>query len=181
MKWFVPVIFVLGSGIAAYGGYALARCHRSSSWPSTDGIIVDSRIESQSEGSVARLAYEYEVEGVSHRGTAIEPGSPWSGAGKHSAEALTKRYPKAAKVKVYYNPAAAADAVLEPGISRRSFTWFLFGLVWVAFGMLFWAHGNMEGEKTQTSTATGWRAKLSGVSLLSALVLFALFFWCASG
>lgn len=90
-------------------------------WVSTEGVIVESRVDARNEPGAdrpnirygARVTYQYDVGGTAYRGNRLSFVSPVWRADRHSAEADAARYPQGARVTVHYDPANPQNAVLE--------------------------------------------------------------------
>jgi Protein of unknown function (DUF3592) len=102
----------------------LWEAHRAASWPQATGRIVKSGIEARRHQSVGEtttvtnvpvVEYEFAVAGTTYRGTRISIGEDSGGA---NMDATLARYPVAATVVVYYDPANPANCVLERDIPR---------------------------------------------------------------
>jgi hypothetical protein len=99
------------------------------SWPIAEGRITASGTESfasrMNHRSVKlhRAAIEYadSVEGREWRGSRVAMGGR-EGSGEKRAGRLAARYPVGASVRVYYDPADASNAVLEP---RAALSWLI--------------------------------------------------------
>ncbi len=95
----------------------------STSWPTTEGIILESRVIESTTVSTTRrghitssitytphVVYRYRVAGKSYKSDRI-----CFGALDESTWSIVNRYPVGKKVKVHYNPKDPGDSVLEPG------------------------------------------------------------------
>jgi hypothetical protein len=108
----LATIGLVGAGIATV---AFVRGRRSTGWPRTSGVIVESRLRSDVDYGTPtpEVSYEYEVDGITHTGTVIS----------YKIERLTKKcaietaeiYHEGKIVDVYFDPAKPAVSVLEPG------------------------------------------------------------------
>lgn len=127
------VLFVIGAGLLLYGANTLATAWRSSSWPTTEGIITYSSLRGH---SASGLWYEYHVQGTRYLAAHYRVGgnaTPFSSV----AKAASERFPEGRAVKVYYNPNDPSEAVLEPGAWYGNFVFPVVGLIvllgaWVA-------------------------------------------------
>lgn len=127
------VLFVIGAGLILHGASTLATAWRSSTWPTTEGKIIYSALRSQ---SFPGLWYEYHVQGTRYVAERYRVGgnaTPFASV----AKAASERYPESRVVKVYYNPNAPSEAVLEPGVWYGNFVFPAVGVVlllgaWVA-------------------------------------------------
>jgi hypothetical protein len=109
-------------------GSKLWEARRAAAWPQVTGRIVKSTIEARHQQSadeattvanVPAVEYEFAVAGTTYRGARISIGEDAGGA---NADATLARYPLAATVTVYYDPADPTNCVLErdipPGFGR---------------------------------------------------------------
>lgn len=110
------------------------RAAESTNWPSVEGRILSSIVASSSTrtGVVGRrwvtvyyaaIDYTYRVDGKRYQSNRIRfTGDEGSGARssttRHAAQEETKQYPRRMAVRVYYDPAHPAEAVLEPGLAH---------------------------------------------------------------
>lgn len=132
-------IFVLvGLGIAVYGLTVLYHARRTAAWPGTPGVVTRSEVVRGDDSYSAALAYSYTVDGVAYEGTSIASGPEITSSTEDHARRRVDRYPVGSAVTVYYDPAAPATAVLEPGLLKRSFVPLVFGLFFATFGGWFW-------------------------------------------
>jgi hypothetical protein len=96
----------------------------SAHYASTEGTIVDSRVEvnSDSEGTSyeAKVSYDYQVAGRVYRGERISYSMRFTGGHKAAGDTV-RRYAAGKRVRVYYSPPQPAAAVLEPGIRGCDF------------------------------------------------------------
>lgn len=103
------------------GWRAKSRNTAALNWPSVDGEIVRSEVQSKwtTDGqgqAVYRhrpiIAYAYSVGGQAYSGKRIDfYGNP--GYTEAKARALCDKFPSGARVPIYYNPSNPKDAVLE--------------------------------------------------------------------
>ena len=147
MKFFFsrifPLIFiVVGASVAFFGFRGLIRAKASTDWPSTQGRIVESSVESHrsssgSNGSSttyhAEIMYEFAVNGVTFNGDRVAYGDYGSSNPSH-ARSVVNRYPKNKTVTVYYMPDKPEECLLEPGVKGQSFFLPGFGLVFFIVG-----------------------------------------------
>jgi hypothetical protein len=136
-------IFVLaGLVIAVFGLVALGRAQRSARWAKTDGHITRSEVVVDGASYAPAVVYSYTVAGAQYQGTDITCGAKVSSGDGAYARACTARYQVGAPVAVYFDPDEPTAAVLEPGISRKSFIPLVFGLGFASFGawfcLMFW-------------------------------------------
>lgn len=133
---------LVGLAIAAYGLAVLERARRSASWPSTPGVVTESGVTRGDDSHSPSVAYTYTAGGAPRRGTGLVVGPTVASSTEDYAVRRLARYPVGAAVAVYYDPAAPGDAVLEPGLAKRSFVPLAFGLLFASFGgwfgLLWW-------------------------------------------
>ncbi|MGZ5872974.1 MAG: DUF3592 domain-containing protein [Bradyrhizobium sp.] len=103
----------------------LWEARRAAAWPQAAGRIVKSTIEARRDQSAGEattvtnvpvVEYEFAVAGTTYRGTRISIGEDSGGA---NTDTTLARYPVAATVMVYYDPADPTDCVLERDIPRE--------------------------------------------------------------
>ena len=132
-------LFVLaGLAVAAYGLTVLYHARRTAAWPSTPGVVTKSDVSHGAQSHATAVAYAYTVDGVPYRGADIGRGIEFASTTEDHARRRVARYPVGARVTVYYDPAAPATAVLEPGVSKASLVPLAFGVMFATFGGWFW-------------------------------------------
>jgi hypothetical protein len=146
MRYFVYLFFLpfvlAGLGVAGYGLFVLRQAARSSAWPSTDGQIVKSEVACNDGCYAPQIVYSYAVDGQGFHGSEIGFGNRISSSDIRHASEHCGKYPAEAKVNVYYDPDDPQTAVLEPGITKKSWLGLAFGLGFALFGawfcLIFW-------------------------------------------
>jgi hypothetical protein len=113
-------------------------------WPSAEGKVIASRVQSRRKGPdslgydssdtemthAPLVEYEYQVAGTTYRSSRYTIGH---GTSEYELESILERHPVGAKVTVYYDPADPQTAVLEREFPKK---------IWlVAFGCLAFAIG----------------------------------------
>ncbi|SMF09209.1 Protein of unknown function [Alteromonadaceae bacterium Bs31] len=148
----IPRLFMLvGIIFFIIGCYNLFRAFQTYSWPSVQGRIISSGVESYtttytdratdrlSEQTVydAYIAYEYIVEGARYSNDTVKVGGTIGSNIKAWTRALLNKYPQGKTVNIYYKPTDPTQSVLEKGIQLS--TWFVavFGLAFFVFGYYF--------------------------------------------
>lgn len=149
-----PIVFGLwGLHSLWQGQHAVVAASRSARWPFVYGSVRSAQVAKQwsvgEPGERPSVVYEYTVDGKHFVGERIAFGlvdnlysSP------DFAQKYIGRYPAGSRVQVFYDPASAASAVLEPGLSWWAFVPSLIGtaLLIAAFLLLaadasgFFAH-----------------------------------------
>ena len=117
---------VVGVYLAAVNGATWQGALASRGWASTTGEVVSSDVvvvvneagETQSYG--ARVVYTYLVSGRRHESNRVSFGRGLLREGGE-VTALVERYPEGARVRVYYDPRAPRESVLEPGVTGPLF------------------------------------------------------------
>lgn len=89
------------------------------SYAETAGMVESTAIDVDSDGEGTsykpRVRFVYQADGNSYKGEHYRHGG--FALGRKHAQAVIKRYPKGAAVRVFYRPSYPADAVLERGLS----------------------------------------------------------------
>ena len=112
--------FTAGSGaVFVYYGWAAARGLAARGWSVVSGEIPQSEIK-ESRGRYGRyytprVSYEYRVNGVTYSGWRVVFGDA-SFTSDASARERAASLQVGNQVKVYYNPRAPGQSVLEPGV-----------------------------------------------------------------
>jgi len=119
--------FFLLLGLAGLGwsGVELAQGWLSQNWPTTEGVVTDSRIltDYDSEGNVrheVRISYSYVVDDVIYIGDRLSAAGNVSASNLQTAEDVLLQYGRGTAVTVAYDPRNPEHAVLQPGSQRRS-------------------------------------------------------------
>jgi len=125
------VLTTIGIAIALRGWSAPNEAKRSLQWPSVDGVIRTSGIESSESrtddglGTVRKftpaVTYTFRVGGAERRRTQIAIGMSNLSGELAEAERVVTRYPVGKHVRVYFDPASRM-AVLEPGNTKSANT-----------------------------------------------------------
>ena len=129
------VLACLGWAVLLFGAWQIYRGIASTSWPAADGRVVYSHARTGSAYETM-LWYEYFIDQRRYLASNYRNGgnaSPF----RSVAENAAKRYPEGRAVKVYYNPANPAEALLEPGVWWGNFVApivgaILLGAAWLA-------------------------------------------------
>jgi hypothetical protein len=135
-------IVILGIGL-----HSLRNAQASKDWPTTEGTVVSATVRTSASqpgsgknappnGATyhAKISYEYKVDETAYTGTRVAYGD--CGSSRPSrAHSIVDRYPEGATVKVFYNPEAPAEAVLEPGTQPQAFFLPAVGSVFILVGL----------------------------------------------
>jgi hypothetical protein len=138
------LIFIgIGAFLLYKGQQSRKKAGDSQGWPSTQGQIVDARIDrsmhTDSDGDTGysytpRVEYTYEFGGVHYHGKNISFGLASGYNRQHQAQEIIDRYQVGSEVPVYYDPANPEDSVLER--KAGSFTTTLvIGIVFIIVGL----------------------------------------------
>jgi len=140
-----PLIFiVVGASVAFFGIRGLIRAKASMKWPTTQGKVVASSVESHHSSNSnggssttyhAEILYEFAVGDTTFNGNRVAYGDYGSSSPSH-ARRIVNRYPEGKSVTVHYMPGNPEECLLEPGMKMQS--WFLpaFGLIFLTVGSL---------------------------------------------
>ena len=143
-KLFPGVMILVGILSFAIGVQTMAGALASRDWPSTDGMVVATRIDIESSSSSSSrssrtyrpiIIYDYAVDGVSHSAQRVAFGEYATGD-PADAEKVRDTYPEGKQVPVYYDPGSPENAVLEPGLHGIPWFFIVLGLVFAGIGAL---------------------------------------------
>jgi len=129
------VFILLGVIFLVWWYFANKRGKASLTWPTVPGTVISSglvqvRDSDNSVSTKAQVVYSYDVAGAAYKSTGIGVSG-----GKGRATAIVERYPVGAPVRVFYNPAKPASALLEPG--TQGLRWMLIaGTIAVVIGLI---------------------------------------------
>lgn len=116
-----------GTGLIALALWLRARAAQSRQWPSVEGTVLEARVDdAHLEFMKPVLRYQYTVDGRRYVGFRVA----FSGYGvsRRAMADLIRPYAVGQAVRVYYDPARPASAVLD-NCSRSDWVyWLLFGL-----------------------------------------------------
>ncbi|QDU00179.1 DUF3592 domain-containing protein [Gimesia aquarii] len=138
-------IIFMGTGyfIAYHIGLPLIKeAKASTSWPTTTGVIQNSKVkvhrsnDSNSSTYSAEVIYRYQVEQNEFQSETVWFGGDISTSNRSMAQETVKKYPAKKQVTVYYNPNKPATAVLEPGVFTMTYFYYIFGWLFLGVGIL---------------------------------------------
>jgi hypothetical protein len=128
--------YSLAFGLVAWCLLTYSRARRARAWPTAKGTILSTVLEVDEGATHVRVAYEFEVEGTTRRGTRRRFGdAPFYR--QRTIDEVCESYPVGASVLVLYDPASPDNCVLE-----SSFDWLgwapviLFALI-IILGCIF--------------------------------------------
>jgi len=122
------------------GGMEIVECFVASGWPTVEGKITASGIdtpentrrgERSSETCVVRIGYAYEVDGYRFTGDRVTFGSVDRSSSAYALDTRL-RYLMGATVEVHYNPDSPSDSVLDT--STTLWSWLM---LFIGVGMVF--------------------------------------------
>jgi len=169
VRLFFAVIFlVVGPLMLVSVGLEAIQAVHSSSWPSVDGVVTESRIDQKTDSrdhktEMPRITYRYSVDGVEHVGTRLFFGSQywvsWSANAKGTAhtQEYIARYPPGTPLQVHFDPDHAAISVVETGVTSALVSPLVVALA-ITGGGVFSAYlarrtaREMRGSTSTTST-----------------------------
>jgi hypothetical protein len=135
--------------VAILGGNQIQRikdAQASSSWLSTEGKIISSRVGSKTNTNYAAgrtinsaanysadISYEYTVGGMKYSSKRISFGD-YGNSDYSRAEEIINRYPEGKKIQVFYKLSDPNNSVLEPGIPLSIYVFIGAGVLLLIFG-----------------------------------------------
>lgn len=134
-------LLCLGTGLTR-----LVSAWNAASWPATDGVITESRLEAQVDAEtsslVAHLSYEYTVDGRQYRSSRISLAQRSLTNDDWSRE-LVAAHPVGAAVRVRYHPERPERSALFVGATPASSAQPLVGLAFlgIAFAVYLRSRG----------------------------------------
>lgn len=144
------VVLLLVGGLTAWIGWQqVATAYASNNWPVTTGVVVSSGVttgvtssnttagRSTSSTTVygAAVVYKYRVNNRTFSSDQVAIGQGSSSRFSYARQ-ISERYPRGARVMVYYSPDDPAQAVLEPGLSLKAFFTLGVGLAFLLVGLV---------------------------------------------
>lgn len=141
---FLGFLFIFVGYILAYekGLPLLDRAKASKTWPTVEGVVLESRVESHRSSNSSsstyspHVVYRYQVEGKDFEGETVWFGNDVSTSDRSMSEETIRKYPVKQNITVYYDPADHAIAVLEPGVFKTTYFFYLFGWLFLGLGIL---------------------------------------------
>jgi hypothetical protein len=138
IRLFSSIFILVGGSIIFFGLKTLKTASDSTQWPTVAGTVTSSSVISKTgdKGGVtykAEVLYEYHAGGQTQLSNEVAYGG-YGSSNPSNAQNAVNRYPKGKRVTVHYSPNDPTKAVLEPGISTKTF--FLPG-----FGSVFFLAG----------------------------------------
>jgi hypothetical protein len=138
---FLSLFVLVGGAVAAYGAREMSIASACTAWPTAEGVVVVSRVETTSGSGSPRtvshapdVRYSYAVAGRTYEGTRVrisKLGSSYTGL----AQGVVDAYPVGRRVEVRYDPERPDACVLEAGVGAGEWFLPLFGLTFMAAGI----------------------------------------------
>jgi len=139
----LPLAFMIAGAIAAYLGFRnIFLAKASASWPSSQGSIIASSVESYLSGNAGsrntayhvNIQYRFAVGGATYTGHRVAYGATDYNDPKDAYE-MANSYRRGQKVSVYYHPENPKESLLKPGVHASAWFLPLAGLVFLASGI----------------------------------------------
>jgi hypothetical protein len=140
-SYFLGFLFLTIFSIGCFwiGMNFIQDASQAQDWPTTDGVITYSAVDSHSshDGNLyaPNVQYTYTVNGVKYSSNGIIFGTISTSDGGYANE-MVNRYYVGKTVTVYYNPENPSDALLEPGIMWIYYLPIVFGLILLLIGIV---------------------------------------------
>lgn len=138
----MPGLFCLvGLLVAGFGARNAWRDHASTGWPQVPGQVIRSSVEDHSDSDgdsyKPKIEYRYQVNGQELVGKRISFAVDGGMSSRNKADYFAEKYPLGRSVSVHYWADQPALCTLEPGLTKRSFVMFAFGLCFALFAVFF--------------------------------------------
>jgi hypothetical protein len=119
MKWLMGLALLgVGMALAFAGGRMVYRSRVSQDWPTAQGTVTSSRVETlRSKRAVSfrpEVSYRYEVNGVPYTSDTVAFDGHGSG-GLETAQAVSRHYTTGSTVTLHYEPEDPSVACLQCG------------------------------------------------------------------
>ena len=142
------VCIVIGLGIMAAMVAGIIKKRKAANWPRTPATILKSEVILKEFGGGGQsrhkyspvVEYSYEVDGEVYESRNISGFNESDGySDETTAQRIADRYPEGETRKVWYNPNAPEEALLDARVSAADFLWFLMpiGFIAIGFAMIF--------------------------------------------
>lgn len=141
------LLFLIFGGIVffAWGLPPLKYSQESANWPSVQGTITNSEIDTwRRDGKTyyqPNIVYTYEVEGKKYTSSKVTVGDPPSDTNMSPAKRVQNEYQPGKQVMVFYDPEAPASAALKPGIQKNDILLAFITGIFPLIGMLLLVNG----------------------------------------
>ncbi len=117
LRWVLPGGLVLfGSALVVLAVADIKKRLTTARWPTTDGTVVESKVNQSGKYYSPDISYTYRVDGKKYTSSRFSISQTESGNPLPSQRAV-KRYPPKTKVRVFYNPENPEEGLLEPSFN----------------------------------------------------------------
>lgn len=138
------LFLLIGGGIMLWiGKPTLDAAKASTSWPTVEGTVRESRVETKKSNDrndgpsyKAVVVYDYQVKDEAYSSDRIWFGSEVSTSKRAQMEEIVNQYVEGEQTTVYYNDKIPSEAVLQPGAFFTSYFMIIFGAVFAVPGMI---------------------------------------------
>ncbi len=139
---FFPWPFIWVGGCIACGAIReISRACESKRWPTVEGTISETRIETTDIGDESThevftpmVEFRFTLDGVERVSSKVAMCPSYPGSRK-DAEAYLKRYRVGDSVRVYCSPYDSETTILEPGLRWPQLSRLILGLLFLAAGV----------------------------------------------
>ena len=132
----ILVLFILSGLIASLWGWKIiAQGKKTLHWPTTQGMIQTSSANTRHGDLLPHIEFRYSVDGVEHQCPVTFSGDITPS--EEFCNSYLTKYPHGKEVLVYYDPANADNATLEPGVNQGDSIVFVIGAITLLLGIIF--------------------------------------------
>lgn len=133
------LFFITGIITSAWGWRIIVQGRKTRQWPTTEGSIVTSSLDTARDDLLPHITYRYSVNGETLEANVtfskdITPTQEFSNS-------YLEKYPVGSQVQVYYDVNQPSNSTLEPGMARGDWLVFAIGLSMALFGLLLLIFG----------------------------------------
>ena len=141
---FFGAIFVVVGYLVAYqmGSPLIEQAKASINWPTASGLVLESKVVRRRSNNSGRstysskVSYQYQIEGKTFESKTVWFGGNISTSDRSMSHKIVKKYPANKKIVVHYNPEDPGIAVLEPGVFKTTYFYYLLGWIFLCVGIL---------------------------------------------
>jgi hypothetical protein len=143
-KVFLLIFTPVGLVLMARGSYLSYLAWVSNTWPSVEGVIVQSKLVPDGhlgKTATAKIEFAYSVDGVEYVSDQYRFGAVGQYTTPHAIERELSKYPIGTKVMVSYDPAEPQNAVIERGQAFSAIADFLtIGVIITGVPLILYFH-----------------------------------------
>ena len=142
LKAFLLFFLLLGVVAAGFGFWNLYHSLQCKQWPTVEGVVVSSELESHSGDAdhgdtySPQVTYQYTIAGRHFENDRLAFGAA-SSSSAGWAQKILERYPVGQKVMVHYAPDDPEQSVLETGIHAGTWVCFAVGAIFILVVAVF--------------------------------------------